>query len=88
MSPESTAKTSDSGIESLAKRLQEDTHLGSSVGSSPVPPSSGNEQVDQALVFHLTYCDKLLEVSVLFSHTWNQETDKLEEVSVLFSQMK
>ncbi|CAG5115189.1 unnamed protein product [Candidula unifasciata] len=61
MSPESTAKTSDSGIESLAKRLQEDTHLGSSVGSSPVPPSSGNEQVDQALVFHLTYCDKLLE---------------------------
>ncbi|BFZ04133.1 hypothetical protein BsWGS_07172 [Bradybaena similaris] len=61
MSPESTAKTSDSGIESLAKRLQEDTNLGSSVGSSPVPPSSGNEQVDQALVFHLTYCDKLLE---------------------------
>ncbi|XP_059161938.1 rho family-interacting cell polarization regulator 2-like isoform X2 [Physella acuta] len=61
MSPESTAKTADSGIESLAKRLQEDTQLGSSMGSSPVPPSSGNEQVDQALVFHLTYCDKLLE---------------------------
>ncbi|CAL1527663.1 unnamed protein product, partial [Lymnaea stagnalis] len=61
LSPDSTAKTGDSGIESLARRLQEDTQLGSSMGSSPVPPSSGNEQVDQALVFHLSYCDKLLE---------------------------
>ncbi|GFN76144.1 protein fam65c [Plakobranchus ocellatus] len=68
VSPDSTAKTADSGIESLARRLQEDR--GSSVGggsslggssSSPVPPSSGNEQVDLALVLHLTYCDKLLE---------------------------
>uniref|UniRef100_A0A2C9L8V1 FAM65 N-terminal domain-containing protein n=1 Tax=Biomphalaria glabrata TaxID=6526 RepID=A0A2C9L8V1_BIOGL len=61
LSPDSTAKTADSGIESLAKRLHEDTQLGSSMGSSPVPPSSGNEQVDQALTYHLTYCDKLLE---------------------------
>ncbi|XP_046369139.1 rho family-interacting cell polarization regulator 2-like isoform X3 [Haliotis rufescens] len=60
-SPESTAKTADSGIESLAKRLSEDTQLGSSLGSSPIPPSTGNEQVDQALLFHLGYCDRLLE---------------------------
>ncbi|XP_055998054.1 rho family-interacting cell polarization regulator 2-like isoform X2 [Ostrea edulis] len=60
-SPESTAKTADSGIESLAKRLSEDTNLGSSEGSSPLPPSTGNEQVDQALVFHLVYCERLLE---------------------------
>lgn len=60
-SPESTAKTADSGIESLAKRLSEDTQLGSSLGSSPLPPSTGNEQVDQALVFHLVYCERLLE---------------------------
>lgn len=63
-SPESTAKTADSGIESLARRLSEDARLGS-VGSSPVPPSTGNEQVDQALLFHLIYCEKLLEVSLL-----------------------
>ncbi|KAK3102582.1 hypothetical protein FSP39_012348 [Pinctada imbricata] len=60
-SPESTAKTADSGIESLAKRLSEDTTLGSSLGSSPLPPSTGNEQVDQALIFHLVYCERLLE---------------------------
>ncbi|XP_061177903.1 rho family-interacting cell polarization regulator 1-like isoform X2 [Saccostrea echinata] len=60
-SPESTAKTADSGIESLAKRLSEDTNLGSSEGSSPLPPSTGNEHVDQALVFHLVYCERLLE---------------------------
>lgn len=60
-SPESTAKTSDSGIESLAQRLSEDTQLGSSLGSSPVPPSTGNEQVDMALLFHIAYCDWLLE---------------------------
>ncbi|KAL5006333.1 hypothetical protein ScPMuIL_015139 [Solemya velum] len=59
-SPESTAKTADSGIESLARRLSEDARL-ESVGSSPVPPSTGNEQVDQALLFHLIYCEKLLE---------------------------
>ncbi|KAK7479780.1 hypothetical protein BaRGS_00028960, partial [Batillaria attramentaria] len=49
------------GIESLAQRLSEDTQLGSSLGSSPVPPSTGNEQVDTALLFHLAYCDWLLE---------------------------
>lgn len=61
-SPESTAKTADSGIESLAKRLCEDTQLGSSEGSSPLPPTTGNEQVDHALIYHLVYCERLLEV--------------------------
>ncbi|CAG5126588.1 unnamed protein product, partial [Candidula unifasciata] len=60
-SPSSDATTVDSGIGSLAKRLQQDITRGSSMSSSPVPSSSGNEQVDQALVFHLTVCDKLLQ---------------------------
>ncbi|XP_069133439.1 rho family-interacting cell polarization regulator 2-like isoform X1 [Argopecten irradians] len=60
-SPESTAKTADSGIESLAKRLSEDTQLGSSEGSSPLPPTTGNDQVDHALIYHLVYCERLLE---------------------------
>ncbi|KAL3842257.1 hypothetical protein ACJMK2_020290 [Sinanodonta woodiana] len=59
--PESTAKTGDSGIESLAQRLSEDTQLGSSLGSSPLPPSTGSEQVDHCLMFHLCYCERLLE---------------------------
>jgi len=62
-SPESTAKTGDSGIESLAQRLSEDTQLGSSLGSSPIPPSTGNDEADQCLMYHFTYCDRLLEVS-------------------------
>ena len=61
-SPESTTRTADSGIESLANRLQEERALESSLGSSPEPPSTGNEQVDAALVWHLGYCDRLLEV--------------------------
>ncbi|XP_063400417.1 rho family-interacting cell polarization regulator 2-like isoform X5 [Mytilus trossulus] len=60
-SPDSTAKTADSGIESLAKRLSEDTQLGSSLGSSPLPPTTENDQVDHALVYHLVYCERLLE---------------------------
>lgn len=75
-SPESTAKTADSGIESLAKRLSEDVNLGSSEGSSPLPPSTGNEQVDQALVFHLVYCELLLEVKHFF---WIKLLDNFEK---------
>lgn len=80
-SPESTAKTADSGIESLAKRLSEDVNLGSSEGSSPLPPSTGNEQVDQALVFHLVYCERLLEVKrflnkIILRQFWKKNTYK------------
>lgn len=62
LSPESTTKTADSGIESLANRLMEDQNLSSSVGSTPEPASSGNEQVDHALLWHLGYCERLLHV--------------------------
>ena len=46
LSPESTTKTADSGIESLANRLSEDQNLSSSMGSTPEPATTGNEQVD------------------------------------------
>ncbi|BFZ16049.1 hypothetical protein BsWGS_19088 [Bradybaena similaris] len=49
ISSSSAAKTADSGIGSLTSK------------PSPVPASSGNEQVDQALVFHLSLCDNLLQ---------------------------
>jgi hypothetical protein len=61
LSPESTTKTADSGIESLGNRLREDQALESSLTSSPEPGSTGNEQVDLALIWHLAYCDRLLE---------------------------
>ncbi|CAH1786452.1 unnamed protein product [Owenia fusiformis] len=59
-SPDSTQRTADSGIESLGNRLSEDGHL-SSGGCSPEPPSTGNDEVDVALIQHLAYCERLLE---------------------------
>ena len=77
-SPESTAKTADSGIESLAQRLSEDhTQLGSSLDSSPTPPTTGNEEVDQCLIYHLTYCERLLEVR---EHNTSYTQLKLNEI--------
>ena len=63
LSPESTTNTRDSGIESIANRLSEDRNFGSSLSSSPEPPTTGNDQVDQSLMWHLSYCDRLVEVS-------------------------
>ena len=62
LSPESTTNTRDSGIESIANRLSEDRNFGSSLSSSPEPPTTGNDQVDQSLLWHLSYCDRLVEV--------------------------
>lgn len=89
-SPESTAKTTDSGIESLAKRLSEDTQLSSSTSSSPLPPSTGNEQVDQAFIFHLNYCNKLIENLGSFGPLKCKEIyalDKLEKQSLVLDSL-
>ena len=75
LSPESTAKTTDSGIECIATRLSEDgaalevsprdTDSPSSSVTTPASTSctTRNAQVDQALIWHLAYCDRLFEVS-------------------------
>lgn len=89
-SPESTAKTTDSGIESLAKRLSEDTQLSSSTSSSPLPPSTGNEHVDQAFIFHLNYCNKLIENLGSFGPLKCKEIyalDKLEKQSQILDSL-
>ncbi|XP_064601476.1 rho family-interacting cell polarization regulator 1-like isoform X2 [Liolophura sinensis] len=89
-SPESTAKTADSGIESLAKRLSEDTQFGSSLGSSPEPASTGNEQVDQALMHHLVYAEKLLENLGSFGPLKCKEiysVDKLQKQAVILEEL-
>ena len=66
LSPESTTKTADSGIESIANRLSEASAFDSSMGSlSTDLASTGNEQVDHALLWHLQYCEKLLDVGLL-----------------------
>ncbi len=67
LSPESTTKTADSGIESIANCLSEDQQLDASFGSGLETPSTGNDQVDVALTWHLQYCEKLLEVRLWVS---------------------
>ncbi len=71
LSPESTTNTRDSGIESLAQRLSEErcdspSSLGSDAGAGEDGggggASTGNRQVDHALLWHLSYCDRLVEV--------------------------
>ncbi|XP_074659944.1 rho family-interacting cell polarization regulator 2-like [Tubulanus polymorphus] len=59
VSPESTSKTSDSGIECLASQLREECRF--SLVSTPEPVSTKNDEVDEALLIHLTYCERLLE---------------------------
>ncbi|XP_014663757.1 PREDICTED: protein FAM65B-like [Priapulus caudatus] len=56
---QATMKTMDSGIESIGRHLSEDR--GFSTGSSPEPASIGNEQIDTALLYHVMYCERLLE---------------------------
>lgn len=58
LSPESTAKTSDSGIECLATRLTEDHNSNGEI------QTTGNEQVDRTLIWHLSNCQSLLQVAL------------------------
>lgn len=60
---QATTKTMDSGIESIGQHLSEDR--GFSTDSSPEPASTGNEHIDASLMFHVIYCERLLEVSIL-----------------------
>ena len=60
-SPKSTTKTRDSGIESLGHPPCDDARTTDLDQGSSL--TTGNEQVDQALLWHLAYCERLLEVS-------------------------
>jgi len=61
-SPESTAKTTDSGVESIANHLDE-FESGLEPSAQTEMPSTGSWQVDVALNWHLQYCGSLLNVS-------------------------
>lgn len=67
-SPKSTTKTRDSGIDSLTHQLSDEraTDLGLeatdlSLGAQCSSLTTSNDQVDQALLWHLAYCERLLE---------------------------
>uniref|UniRef100_A0A8C7CTC9 Rho family-interacting cell polarization regulator 2 n=1 Tax=Oncorhynchus kisutch TaxID=8019 RepID=A0A8C7CTC9_ONCKI len=47
----------------LSEALTEDTGVGNSVAGSPLPLTTGNENLDMAIVIHLQYCDHLIQVN-------------------------
>ncbi|XP_075069264.1 rho family-interacting cell polarization regulator 2 isoform X2 [Mixophyes fleayi] len=51
----------------LSEALTEDTGVGTSVASSPLPLTTGNESLDITLVRHLQYCSKLIKEIIISS---------------------
>ncbi|XP_017279210.1 rho family-interacting cell polarization regulator 2 isoform X1 [Kryptolebias marmoratus] len=45
----------------LSEALTEDTGVGNSVAGSPMPLTTGNENLDVAIVIHLQYCNHLIQ---------------------------
>lgn len=54
----------------LSEALTEDTGVGNSVAGSPLPLTTGNENLDVAIVIHLQYCNHLIQVELL-STVWD-----------------
>lgn len=50
----------------LSEALTEDTGVGNSVAGSPLPLTTGNENLDVAIVIHLQYCNHLIQVILCF----------------------
>lgn len=48
----------------LSEALTEDTGVGNSVAGSPLPLTTGNENLDVAIVIHLQYCNHLIQVGL------------------------
>ncbi|XP_052440895.1 rho family-interacting cell polarization regulator 2 isoform X1 [Carassius gibelio] len=46
----------------LSEALTEDTGVGNSVAGSPLPLTTGNENLDLAIVVHLQYCSHLIQL--------------------------
>uniref|UniRef100_A0A9J7Z465 Rho family-interacting cell polarization regulator 2 n=1 Tax=Cyprinus carpio carpio TaxID=630221 RepID=A0A9J7Z465_CYPCA len=46
----------------LSEALTEDTGVGNSVAGSPLPLTTGNENLDVAIIVHLQYCSHLIQL--------------------------
>ncbi|KAA0710521.1 Rho family-interacting cell polarization regulator 2 [Triplophysa tibetana] len=58
----------------LSEALTEDTGMGNSVAGSPLPLTTGNENLDVAIVVHLQYCNHLIKLLTSGGSKWNQKT--------------
>ncbi|XP_014885955.1 rho family-interacting cell polarization regulator 2 [Poecilia latipinna] len=74
----------------LSEALTEDTGVGNSVAGSPMPLTTGNENLDVAIVIHLQYCIHLIQMLTSGMGVWQRrgvllklsgQTQLLEELA-------
>ncbi|KAM4550193.1 rho family-interacting cell polarization regulator 2 isoform 2-T2 [Fundulus diaphanus] len=74
----------------LSEALTEDTGVGNSVAGSPMPLTTGNENLDVAIVIHLQYCIHLIQMLTSGLGVWrrrsvllklSRQTQLLEELA-------
>ncbi|XP_073678515.1 rho family-interacting cell polarization regulator 2 [Garra rufa] len=74
----------------LSEALTEDTGVGNSVAGSPLPLTTGNENLDVAIIVHLQYCNHLVQLltsggsqsqNKTYLHKLTTQTLLLEELS-------
>ncbi|XP_054909746.1 rho family-interacting cell polarization regulator 2 isoform X1 [Poeciliopsis prolifica] len=74
----------------LSEALTEDTGVGNSVAGSPMPLTTGNENLDVAIVIHLLYCIHLIQILTSGMGVWQRrgvllklsgQTQLLEELA-------
>uniref|UniRef100_A0A3Q0RUH8 Rho family-interacting cell polarization regulator 2 n=1 Tax=Amphilophus citrinellus TaxID=61819 RepID=A0A3Q0RUH8_AMPCI len=58
----------------LSEALTEDTGVGNSVAGSPLPLTTGNENLDVAIVIHLQYCNHLIQILTNGVSTWQRRS--------------
>ncbi|XP_014352038.1 rho family-interacting cell polarization regulator 2 [Latimeria chalumnae] len=65
----------------LSEALTEDTGVGTSVGGSPLPLTSGSESLDLTIIKHLQYCSQLLQQLVSAENSPDAQCSLLQKIS-------
>ncbi|XP_036422225.1 rho family-interacting cell polarization regulator 2 isoform X1 [Colossoma macropomum] len=73
----------------LSEALTEDTGVGNSVAGSPLPLTTGNENLDVAIVIHLQYCNHLIQLLTSGGNPWQHRTHlrKLSTQTLLLEEL-
>ncbi|XP_056438070.1 rho family-interacting cell polarization regulator 2 isoform X2 [Gadus chalcogrammus] len=58
----------------LSEALTEDTGVGNSVAGSPLPLTTGNDNLDVAVVIHLQYCNHLVQLLTSGGSVWQRRS--------------
>lgn len=69
----------------LSEALTEDTGVGNSVAGSPLPLTTGNENLDVAIVIHLQYCNHLIQVELIITSYYIINNELLVDIKFVIS---